>query len=619
MKISILILLVNLFQVNHAPYTIINDSIYEEYYSDGTSKRIEHKKVLINNKEGAEDWHRISIRYSPIYNTASYINAKVLKKNSSVVKVDVKKATDEPVSSFGGTIFWGDRQKVLSIKNLEQGDTVDYTFEKLGGNWQGPNVLDGGFKTPYAGYFTAVLLFESYVPIIHKVYVLKELADKKVRFGIYNGKINYSKKGNLLIFSVDSVNASHHEYLSGSVYDNWRKLVISNFKNYREMSAFEYRRSDKNCSPTGIIRQFTDSILQGCNTDSAKIARLFYFVADEIRYLGLVETDQEGYKPHSATITLLHREGVCKDKAALLVALLRAAGFKAYYTVTSVGSRVERIPADQTNHAICALETAPLNYSFLDPTIGAGGRDFLPPSEELQQVIVSRAHGDTLRTIPLSAPERNGYSVNIEEYIEKDSSYATISFTEKRGYDQAFRRMLSSIPYYRIKRMFESYNVTVDTVILGDAYNYKKYYSFTVKVKITGSIKRIGNLLLIRPIALNPRGVVYGFFNTLFRMTNVRRTYPAHLRFTQQITANETLKLPSYLHVIDFPGDDSFSVQTEPYASSYYLKTQKHHIYSRLTIGTKIVPVDLYRQFYKIKEHIMKTGKFYYILGEQKE
>jgi transglutaminase-like putative cysteine protease len=69
---------------------------------------------------------------------------------------------------------------------------------------------------------------------------------------------------------------------------------------------------------------------------------LFYFVSDKIRYLGLVETDVEGYKPHKAEIVLKHMEGVCKDKAGLLVSLLRAAGFNAYYAITGAGIRKDR-------------------------------------------------------------------------------------------------------------------------------------------------------------------------------------------------------------------------------------------------------------------------------------
>ncbi len=60
------------------------------------------------------------------------------------------------------------------------------------------------------------------------------------------------------------------------------------------------------------------------------MAALYRWVAQEIRYLGLtLETEAPDFEPHPATMTFDRRAGVCRDKAALLTAMLRMAGFEA--------------------------------------------------------------------------------------------------------------------------------------------------------------------------------------------------------------------------------------------------------------------------------------------------
>ena len=61
------------------------------------------------------------------------------------------------------------------------------------------------------------------------------------------------------------------------------------------------------------------------------IEKIFKFVSQEVRYMGLtMEDTSPGYAPHDVDVTFDNRYGVCRDKAGLLVAMLRLAGFKAF-------------------------------------------------------------------------------------------------------------------------------------------------------------------------------------------------------------------------------------------------------------------------------------------------
>ena len=73
--------------------------------------------------------------------------------------------------------------------------------------------------------------------------------------------------------------------------------------------------------------------------------------------MGLTLEDvSPGYAPHDVHITFDNRYGVCRDKAALLVAMLRIAGFEAYPVLIHVGPKKdEDVPLPYFNHAIAAV------------------------------------------------------------------------------------------------------------------------------------------------------------------------------------------------------------------------------------------------------------------------
>ncbi len=123
-----------------------------------------------------------------------------------------------------------------------------------------------------------------------------------------------------------------------------------------------------------------------------KIKALFYYVSKQIRYMGLTpEKDRPGFEPHDVCLTFGKKYGVCRDKAALLVSMLRAAGLKAYPVLINVGTKQDpEVPDPFFNHAIVSVELTNGNYVLMDPT-DENTRDLLPASDCNQSFLVCRA------------------------------------------------------------------------------------------------------------------------------------------------------------------------------------------------------------------------------------
>jgi len=93
-----------------------------------------------------------------------------------------------------------------------------------------------------------------------------------------------------------------------------------------------------------MVRELVGAPDEKRMTDEEKIASLNHWVAENVRYVGNSRGAHEGYTTHPAIETFRDRGGVCKDKAGLLVAMLRVAGFDSYIVMTQAGTDVQAGP-----------------------------------------------------------------------------------------------------------------------------------------------------------------------------------------------------------------------------------------------------------------------------------
>ena len=125
-----------------ATAVIAYDRQREDYTATGTS--VLERSVLVKTLSdlGVRDWAQLRVSYSPQYDRAEFLWARLIKANGEIVplRVDSVEDTPQPASEYG-TIFWGERDKTLTVAGLERGDAVEYATRELGGLWRGPSPL----------------------------------------------------------------------------------------------------------------------------------------------------------------------------------------------------------------------------------------------------------------------------------------------------------------------------------------------------------------------------------------------------------------------------------------------------------------------------------------------
>lgn len=174
--------------------------------------------------------------------------------------------------------------------------------------------------------------------------------------------------------------------------------------------------------PTPAIEAEAAALTAGQNGEAAKIAALAQFVQQKIRYAA-VEFGIGDYQPHAAAAVLANGYGDCKDKATLLIALLRTVGVQADYVLLNAQRGV--VPSGYASpgsfdHVIVAIRwpaAAPAGglYAWLgtpgaghlllfDPTDPRTPWGWLPAAEQGgEATLVARAGGRAIRLPVLGA------------------------------------------------------------------------------------------------------------------------------------------------------------------------------------------------------------------------
>jgi len=199
-----------------------------------------------------------------------------------------------------------------------------------------------------------------------------------------------------------------------SLSDVAPKLLISTSPDWYAKSLWFYNVNEDygSFNSTPEIDKKVAEILINAKNEMDSISLLTHWAADEIRYSGISMGPGEGYTLHNGEMNFTDRCGVCKDKAGMLITMLRAAGFESYPAMTMAGSRIDYIPADQFNHSVTIVKLSNGKYKLLDPTWVPFLRELWSSAEQQQNYLMGLPEGADLMITPISAPVNHFFKFN---------------------------------------------------------------------------------------------------------------------------------------------------------------------------------------------------------------
>ena len=604
-----------------------------------------HRLTKILTEAGAVRQAAHRFDYDPASNMVEIKNVAIHRADGGVEEVDISHPVDRPQPQH--MIYWGPRMKLIGVSNLKVGDAVEIQYYTKGFiiAYLGAEEDESRYIPPMRGHYYDTVMFGSGHPIKEKVYVLKtpkNPVDMKVQFTVYNGNIatsaTFDDDYNCYIFEKRDIPVYSQEPRSPGGSDYIPKVVLATVQDWYEKSQWFHAVNETtviDLPDYGIkatpfefddeIKEFTDKLTAPYETDKEKRWAILHWVAQHIRYSGISMGHGEGYILHPGIMIFRDRCGVCKDIAGMALTMFRAAGYTTYPTMTMAGARVERIPADQFNHCVVAVDISGepgvesdnlpgTKWEMYDPTWAPNSMDIWSRAEGDQNIVIGDPDGEDLTAIRPYTPEENRFTINSKATIDKKGNLVGTLEISALGYADA--RLRRIVVYSGGKEgIWNRLSNFIGGIAPGAeliSYEYTDELDFAnpmvlkIDYKIPDYALHYGDgLHFPSPGGRFLPSASYLFL--IFRGTNLKeRENPMLMWAPQQVVINETISIPKGFKLGDFEsiekGGDFASFNT-----SVEQKRREINISYKYTVSERGIEPEEYPQ---VKETVDGMNEF---------
>ncbi|MBP5285380.1 MAG: chromate transporter [Kiritimatiellae bacterium] len=420
-----------------ADVVVVDNKIDTEYFADGSFVTIDEEWTKILTEKGRVEASRISLGYNLRYGESKILRVEIIGADGSVREVDFEKTLSDATDneSMDANIYDPmDRRISCSVPGLAVGDirhTVvrrEETKSRVRDQWADIELLEYSFPIAKT---TVTVTGPKERPILSKklrnpLGNVEESAEE-----LEDGRIRHT-------WTVKDSPQAFPEPNMPPLYTEVQGLLLSTAPDWPAISRWYW----ETCLPR--LEASNEAMTNKVAELEYDMRRIYDFVAQEVRYMGLtMEDTSPGYAPHDVRITFDNRYGVCRDKAALLAAMLRIAGYDAYPTLISASEAKmdPDVPVPFFNHAIVAVEEGGERI-LMDPT-DESSRDMFPAYLCDCSYLVAKPEGDVLRVSPV--PPAGGNAVDIVgRGVLRANGVATVEYVIAINgiNDNVFRRAL---------------------------------------------------------------------------------------------------------------------------------------------------------------------------------
>jgi tetratricopeptide (TPR) repeat protein len=413
-------------QPPQSPDTALADIRIQELYPTGLD-RLHVQQIFYVGSDAAADAHRLTeIAYAPSSDALRVIHARDWKPDGQVLEAE--DLGDRQPSDSSQSMFYDSRARQLRFARLTPGDVLEIEYALT-------PVLRA---SPYGHYFGEMVSFAAPTPTSLKRYVLIAPAAEPIYSHaekLPQPRVLLRDGARITIWESHQLPAMVREPQSPGITELAPYLHVSTFADWQQLGAWYADLVRPQFALDDALQQKLLSLLKGKQTDKQKIAAIQDFVLGSTHYIAQ-EFGVYSYKPYPVSQIYARRFGDCKDKASLMIALLRAAGIEARLALVrtrSLGVVAPR-PASMAvfDHAIVYIPKYDL---WLDGTAEFAVRE-LPLQDQGALALVIGLDGTSqLRHTPLSRASDNYTRHIIQAQLSREGAVRFSGSTTARGED----------------------------------------------------------------------------------------------------------------------------------------------------------------------------------------
>ena len=370
-----------------------------------------YKKVIkILSDAGVQNGSEISINFNPGYEHLVLHSIHIIRDGVAIDKLQLSKfKVIQQEKDLERHLYDGGLTALLVLDDVRKGDIIESNYSINGFN----PIFNDKYSDTYSLNFSipvASVYYKLIVPASKNIYIKNRNTEILPDKNINGSQTSFEWKNT-------NVEALRLEPKTPGWYNPYNEIMVSEFKDWSEVSAWANHLFYRNVSLSAPLREKVNNIMKANPTEEGRVLDALHFVQDNIRYMG-IEMGVNSHKPADPNKIFNQRFGDCKDKSYLLVTMLKAMNIGSNPVLISTTDKAnvgDMLPSPSCfDH--CTIQAIVNNKTYwFDPTISfqrGSLNDISFPNYKAGLVVSDTANG--LSVIPF---HEKGLSV-IKEYFE---------------------------------------------------------------------------------------------------------------------------------------------------------------------------------------------------------
>lgn len=351
------------------------------YENDGRGERSIEARVIVLTEQGVRDWGQLSFAYSSAFETLDIETLEVRKADGSVVRPSDDAQQDTGlVIDPSAPVFTDHRQRHVALASLRPGDSLVV------------KVVWTVHTPPAPGHFwfahrfaastrTLSEVLEADLPDSRTVAVHTRPGREAPAVHTTAGRRVHQWQASYAPLPPDP--STSRSTGSGFALADPPDVQFTTYTSWSEVGAWFAGHLQPRATSADAIRRKARELTRGMAGVDERVRALFNFVAREVRYVSLaVGAGHYAARPPDDVLRTLY--GDCKDKHALLAALLDGIGVGAYPALTALQASIDPdVPSPgQFDHVVTVIRrgTSPDEWLWVDATVDAAPAGYLAPT-----------------------------------------------------------------------------------------------------------------------------------------------------------------------------------------------------------------------------------------------
>lgn len=381
----------------------------------------------IANEHGVREYSTRTIQYYKDSQQLEIVHARVFKRDGRTI--DGSDDGEKSVADNNASMYYDTVSRTVRFPSLQRGDVVELEYRLL------PNAQ----VNPFGSYFGSLIAFQSSQPQRLHRYVL--IAPSSRRLNIVQQRmpsayVSTANSETTYRWEMRNIAPLPSEPRGPSLTEVAPYVDISTFANWNDLGRWYAAFIASQFSLSPELRENLARITAGLTTDLEKIHAIHEFVLRSTRYKAM-EYGVFRYKPYPVADVFERHFGDCKDKASLMIALMRAVGIDADLALvrtTKLGDVSEKATSISIfDHAVAYIPKYDL---WLDGTAQYAGFHELPLEDQGAMALTVDLDGEArMRRIPVTSPMDNYTHRVVRAQVEPNGKIVFTGLAYTRGED----------------------------------------------------------------------------------------------------------------------------------------------------------------------------------------